>query len=392
MEWALSDHALSSYTLPSVAIYDTLGPDSVHYVMEHSEMVAAFFEKIRLESVLAAIGKGLPHLKYAICFDVVTAEDKAKFVKAGVELLNLYELTDMGVENVFPHDPPTASDVAVLMYTSGTTGNPKGVQITHSNVMSDVVSLQRRLHVSNRDVHFSFLPLAHIFERVIQALCVSQGCSIGFYQGKLPELMLDIQTLRPTFFVAVPRILSRIYDKINQGVKAGGPEKEIAFKDAYNMRLAALERGEDTPMLNKKVFDRMGMALGGRVKWIITCSAPLGTAIHEFLRVCVCPVIMVGNGLTETTAGATITHYNGMKLGHVGSAKASNEVKVVSIPEINYLTTDECPRGEVCVRGTNVFGSYLKNPKKTKEEIAQMAPYRSTIARNPFSSCPRASI
>ncbi|KNC83117.1 hypothetical protein SARC_04615 [Sphaeroforma arctica JP610] len=314
MEWTLSDHALSSYTLPSVAIYDTLGPDSVHYVMEHSEMVVAFFEKIRLESVLAAIGKG-------------------------VELFNLYELADMGVENVFPHDPPTASDVAVLMYTSGTTGNPKGVQITHGNVMSNVVSLQRRLHVGNQDVHFSFLPLAHIFERVVQAVCVSQGCSIGFYQGKLPELMLDIQTLRPTFFIAVPRILSRIYDKINQGVKAEDPEKVAAFKDAYNMRLAALERGEDTLMLNE-VFDRMGMALGGRVKWILTGSAPLDTAIHEFLR---------------TTAGATIAHHNDMKLGHVGSPMVSNEVKLVSIPEMNYMTTDECPRGE--------------NPEKTKEDI-----------------------
>ncbi|KNC74339.1 hypothetical protein SARC_13109, partial [Sphaeroforma arctica JP610] len=369
MEWTLTDHALSSYTLPSVAIYDTLGPDSVHYVMEHSEMVAAFFEKIRLESVLTAIGKGLPDLKYAICFDVVTSEDKARFTKAGVELLDLCELKDMGVANVFPHDPPTASDVAVLMYTSGTTGNPKGVQITHNNLMADVVSLQQRLHVSNQDVHFSFLPLAHIFERVIQALCVSRGCSIGFYQGKLPELMLDIQTLKPTFFIAVPRILSRIYDKINQGVKAGGPEKEAAFKGAYDMRLAALERGEDTPMLNEKVFDRTGLALGGRVKWILTGSAPLGTAIHEFLRVCVCPVIMVGYGLTETTAGATLTHYNDMKLGHVGSPMASNEVKLVSIPEMNYLTTDECPRGEVCVKGTNVFGSYLKNPEKTKEDI-----------------------
>ncbi|KNC83118.1 hypothetical protein SARC_04616 [Sphaeroforma arctica JP610] len=221
MEWTLTDHALSSYTLPSVAIYDTLDPDSVQYVMEHSEMIAAFFEKIRLESVLTAIGKGLPDLKYAICFDVVTSEDKARITKAGVELLNLCELKDMGVANVSPHDPPTASDVAVLMYTSGTTGNPKGVQITHNNLMADVVSLQKRLHVSNQDVHFSFLPLAHIFERVIQALCVSRGCSIGFYQGKLPELMLDIQTLKPTFFIAVPRILSRIYDKINQGVKAG---------------------------------------------------------------------------------------------------------------------------------------------------------------------------
>ncbi|KNC86148.1 hypothetical protein SARC_01717 [Sphaeroforma arctica JP610] len=115
MEWTLSDHALSSYTLPSVAIYDTLGPDSVHYVIEHSEMIAVFFKKTRLESVLTAIGKGLPDLNYAIYFDVVTSDDKARFTKAGVELLNLNKLADMGVDNVFPHDPPTASDVAVLV-------------------------------------------------------------------------------------------------------------------------------------------------------------------------------------------------------------------------------------------------------------------------------------
>ncbi|KNC75499.1 hypothetical protein SARC_11979 [Sphaeroforma arctica JP610] len=204
-------------------------------------MVAASCEKIRLESVLTAIGKLFPNVKFTICFDVVTSKDKAKFTKAGVELLTLHELVDMGVDNVFPHDPPTASDVAVLMYTSGTTGNPKGVQVTHSNVMANLISLQKRLNVRNQDVHFSFLPLAHILEWVVQALYISQGCSIVFYQGILPELMLDIQTLKPTFFIAVPRILSRAYDKINQGVKAGGPEKEAALKGAYDMRLAALE-------------------------------------------------------------------------------------------------------------------------------------------------------
>ncbi|KNC79405.1 hypothetical protein SARC_08205 [Sphaeroforma arctica JP610] len=198
--------------------------------MEHSEMVAAFFEKIRLESVLEAIAKGLPNLKYAICFDEITSEDKAKFSDAGVTLFFLKELLDLGAKNT--------------------------------------------------------------------------------------------------------------------EVKAGGPEKEAAFEGAYNMRLAALMRGEDTPVLNEKVFDRMSMALGGRVKWILTGSAPLGVAIHEFLRVCVCPVILIGYGLTETTAGAAAAHYNDMKLGHVGAPLESNEIKLTkeAIDEEGWFHTGDVGR------------------------------------------------
>eukprot|EP01134_Creolimax_fragrantissima_P006999 CFRG6999T1 len=368
-EWVFTEQACNAYSFPTVAIYDTLGAESVHYVMNHSEMVVVLFEEKQIDIVLSSAQKGLPDLKIAICFDNVTDENRKAYKSAGVDLYTLDEVVAKGRASIKPHTPPAADDLAILMYTSGTTGSPKGVMISHSNAMSELSALANTMPLVQDDIHFSFLPLAHIFERLVQAYCVTFASSIGFYRGLIPQLMLDVQALQPTFFVAVPRVLTRIYDKITQGVKAAGGVKEMLFNAAFSARHAALLNGQDTPFYNALVFNKLKLALGGRVRFMITGSAPLDTTVHDFLRVCVCPVIMVGYGLTETTAGLSLTHPHDLKLGHCGPPLDSCEVKLVDIPEMSYLTTDKEPRGEVCVRGHSVFKGYFKNPEKTKEDI-----------------------
>ncbi|KNC83602.1 hypothetical protein SARC_04160 [Sphaeroforma arctica JP610] len=368
-EWLLAEQGANCYSIPTVAIYDTLGADSVHYVMEHSEMVGAFFESKQLSVVLGAIKKGLPNFKVAISFDEVTEEDKEDYKDVGVDLYPITELYALGKDNIVPHQPPGPDDLHILMYTSGTTGAPKGVMITHRSIVSLLVGLANVMALTSNDVHFSFLPLAHIFERLTQTYCVRWACSVGFFRGVIPELMADVQALRPTYFVAVPRVLTRIYDKIIQGVKAAGGVKEILFNKAFAARDAALKNGEDTPIYNALIFNKLKMALGGRVRFILTGSAPLDPTVHNFLRVCVCPVILQGYGLTETCAGAAISLTTDVELGHVGPPLNVFETKLVSIPDMNYLTTDEQPRGEVCIRGAGIFQGYFKMPEKTKEDI-----------------------
>eukprot|EP01134_Creolimax_fragrantissima_P003392 CFRG3392T1 len=371
-EWTITETACNAHSCPTVAVYDTLGPDSVNYVITHSEMVAVFFSKDEMKTMLEICERDseLCNLHLAICYDDnVTDADKHRFSQRNIKLVTFVDLVLLGEVYPAQHSPPTESDRAVIMYTSGTTGSPKGVQITHGNIMASLKSIELSMTITPEDVHISYLPLAHVFERVVQAYCTKYGASFGFYSGNIPDLIYDIQMLKPTFFIAVPRILNRIYDKINEGIKAASMIKQTAFSFAFNARLYALRNGQDTPICNRLVFKKFKGILGGKVRFILSGSAPLDFHIHEFLRVCLCPCIMVGYGLTETTAGLTCTHPSSVSLGHAGGPLPVCEVKLASVSEMNYMTTDVPPRGEVYVRGHNIFLGYLKDPVRSKMDI-----------------------
>eukprot|EP01137_Pigoraptor_chileana_P005356 Opistho-2@48326 len=331
-EWVITEQACNAYNLVTVALYDTLGASAVRYILNHAEIPLAVISLDKLKALLDACrdGDGVPSLKYIVTFEKPDDESRAAVVSLGKTILSFEEAEKMGTEHPAPHDPPKPDDLAIIMYTSGTTGDPKGVMLTHSNFMSTVNAvLYHGVALQSDDVHFSFLPLAHSFERSVQATVYRVGGSVGFYQGSIPKMVEDIGALRPTIFCGVPRVFNRFYDKVLNTVNAAGGVKASLFHHAYAARLAALKSGQDTPFWNRTVFDKLKLLLGGRVRYMLTGSAPIDSKVLEFLRVCFCPVVMQGYGLTETCAASAVTMYNDVSLGRVGPPLACNEYKLV---------------------------------------------------------------
>ncbi|KJE90154.1 fatty acyl-CoA synthetase [Capsaspora owczarzaki ATCC 30864] len=372
-EWVLVEQACNAYSLPTVALYDTLGAGAVRFIMNHAELPIVFCSADKAGAVLDAlkIDGGVPSLKYIVTFEGADEATVNRAKEHNVTVHTFKEILELGKANPAPHRPPQQDDLAVIMYTSGTTGDPKGVMLTHKNFISTINAvLFHGVALNTDDVHFSFLPLAHSFERAVQGTILRVGASIGFFQGAIPKLAEDIQELKPTLFCGVPRVFNRFYDRVVNTVTAAGGVKLTLFTKAFAARRHALKHGQDTPFWNKLVFDKMKLILGGRVRYMITGSAPIDSKVLEFLRVCFCPVVFQGYGLTETCAASAITNYNDTLLGRVGPPLAVNEYKLTDVPDMNYFVTDKPnPRGELWIRGNNVFKGYFKDPKKTAEDL-----------------------
>lgn len=226
--------------------------------------------------------------------------------------------------------------------------------------------------LSPDDVHISYLPLAHIFERVVFTALTAVGASIGYYQGDTLKLMSDITALRPTVFCSVPRLLNKIYDKVMAGLQEKNIIERTLFNIAYQSKLEILhERGEYTHWLwDLLIFSKMRSLLGGRVKAMLSGAAPISPTVIDFLRVCFSCEVYEGYGATETCAASTITAQGDWSSGNIGIPVPCNEIKLVDIPEMGYKSSDKpYPRGEICIRGPNCFIGYYKDDDKTSEVI-----------------------
>jgi long-chain acyl-CoA synthetase len=195
---------------------------------------------------------------------------------------------------------------------------------------------------------------------------------IGFYQGNIMKLMDDIAELRPTIFVTVPRLLVRLHDRIVARVNMGSTIKKLLFNFAFNEKTSNLATsGEFSHWLwDRLVFSQLRQLLGGRVRAIISGSAPMSPEVMDFIRICFSCEVYEGYGQTETSAGAAITAWGDWTSGQVGVPAPCNEMKLVDIPEMGYTSADRPnPRGEICIRGPNCFTGYYKAPELTRETL-----------------------
>uniref|UniRef100_A0A8C4HFJ2 Arachidonate--CoA ligase n=1 Tax=Dicentrarchus labrax TaxID=13489 RepID=A0A8C4HFJ2_DICLA len=251
-------------------------------------------------------------------------------------------------------------------------GKPKGAMITHGNIASNTSSvikiLEVCLHFHLLDVSISYLPLAHMFERMIQVVSMfCHGARVGFYQGDISLLMDDIKTLKPTFFPVVPRLLNRIYDKILGSVTS--PLRRALLHYAVRRKQAELSSGvvRNNSLWDKLVFNRIQASLGGNLRFALTASAPISPTVLSFLRATLGCLIFEGYGQTECTAGCTFSMPGDWSAGHVGAPLPCAMVKLVDIPDMNYYAKNG--DGEICIRGPSVFRGYLRDPEKTSEAL-----------------------
>ncbi|CAI0551286.1 unnamed protein product [Linum tenue] len=353
-EWLIVDHACAAYSYISVPLYDTLGPDAVKFVVNHADVQAIFCTPETLNTVVGGVDENLPLLP-----------------SSGVKLISYLKLIGEGRSSLQPFIPPKPEDVATICYTSGTTGTPKGVVLTHGNLIASVAGSSLSIKFNCSDIYISYLPLAHIYERTNQISAVYYGVAVGFYQGDSLKLMDDLAALRPTIFCSVPRLYNRIYDGITAAVKTSGALKEKLFNAAFNSKKQAIMSGRTpSPMWDRLVFNKIKAKLGGRVRLMGSGASPLSPDVMDFLRVCFGCQVLEGYGMTETSCIISIMDEGDNLSGHVGSPNPACEVKLVDVPEMNYTSEDQpFPRGEICVRGPTIFQGYYKDQTQTGEVI-----------------------
>ncbi|XP_071716268.1 long chain acyl-CoA synthetase 6, peroxisomal-like [Rutidosis leptorrhynchoides] len=369
-EWMIVDHACSAYSYISVPLYDTLGPDAVKFIVNHSSAQAIFCVPETLHIILSFLSE-IPSVRLIVVVGGVDVLMPSLPSATGVEVMSFSKLITLGSNNHHPFRPPKPDDVATICYTSGTTGTPKGAVLSHGNLIANVAGGSIGIKFYPSDVYISYLPLAHIYERSNQVILVYYGGSVGFYQGDNMKLLDDVAALRPTVFCSVPRLYNRIHDGIINAVKSSGGLRERIFNAAYNAKRQALLNGKKaSPMWERLVFNKIKDKLGGRVRFMVSGASPLSADVMDFLKVCFgCPV-MEGYGMTESSCVITCMQEDDILSGHVGPPNPACEVKLVDVPEMNYTSEDQpYPRGEICVRGPIVFQGYYKDEVQTREVI-----------------------
>lgn len=366
-EWVLSSLGMWSRCCVCVPLYDTLGEDAVAFQLNDADIEVVIVEAkklILLEAVLEKAEKLRTVVQIEPTVDEATKE---RFLAMGKALISLDDLQNRAQS--LSKAQVNSTDLAFIMYTSGTTGNPKGVMMTHGNVMAGVASGLSVCRPTAEDRYLSYLPLAHIFETLMQGAMYGAGAAVGFYQGDAKKILEDVQTLRPTIFAGVPRIYQRIYDKATQGIEGKNRIVKGMVHAAMRREKRLAENKHRHSRFATTICRKIREALGGRVRFMISGAAPLPAYIQEFLQVTMqCPVIQ-GYGMTENCACATMQFAGDICPGRVGGPAPPAEIKLVDVPDMDYLTTNNPPRGEVCTRGPSVFKGYWKNETATREAL-----------------------
>ena len=356
-EWNICDIGILQTGAQNVPVYPTISKEDYEYILNHSEATYCFVSDETILEKLNQI-KGNTKLKEVFTFDDIAGEKNWK------EVLNLGKDESNQNEVEERKNAVTTDSLATLIYTSGTTGRPKGVMLSHKNIVSNVLSSEKRVPLEyGQGRALSFLPVCHIFERML--LYLYQYCGISIYFAEaIDKLSENAQEIKPNVMTAVPRLYEKIYDKIYaKGAELTGIKKQLFFW-AIELGLQYEPYGANGWWYEKKlsiarklIFSKWQAALGGELKIMVSGSAALQPRLTRIFTAAGMPV-MEGYGLTETSPVISVNDMRngGFKIGTVGKLIDGVEVKIAET-------------GEILVKGPNVMLGYYKDPEKTAEVI-----------------------
>jgi len=366
-EWAISDLAILSLGAINVPIYPSLIPKQIEYILNDSEAKVIITSIPDQTSKIIEIIKNLPVLKYIIYMESPAAtNEKMLSFKQISEKGSAYgnehpDYYDQAAQAVKPDDP------AGIVYTSGTTGNPKGAILTHHNILSNVKGGIASLNIGPDDTFLSFLPLCHVFERMGGHFCpISVGATIA-YAESIDTVAQNLGEVKPTIMTSVPRLFEKMYTRVLENARAGGAVKQKIFNWAIQTGekyVKAQGQGKVGGTLkvkynlaHKLVFSKLHERVGGRLRFFVSGGAPLPKEIGEFFHYAGIK-ILEGYGLTESSPVIAVNLEDKFKFGTVGPAleKGGVEVKIAE-------------DGEILTRGPHVMKGYYKKPAETKEAI-----------------------
>ncbi|CAG5113191.1 Oidioi.mRNA.OKI2018_I69.chr2.g7319.t2.cds [Oikopleura dioica] len=351
--------------LCNVSLYDTLGEEAVKFILEQTEAPICFIQD---QKKLDLILKVKPeHLKTIVMLREYKTDN------TDVNIVSFSDFVGTGDSDDSKNVLPTSSDMATINYTSGTTGNPKGVVLTHKNictVANGITIFSVPEPWNTNDVWYSYLPMAHIFERAVHCVLMSVGGQWWFSSGDIKKLLDELAVVRPTIFGSVPRVMNRLYDKI-QATMAESKLKGWLLGAATASKRGRLDKGQVTKdtLWDKLVLKKVQNLLGGRIHTWVSGAAPLNPKVRGFIREIFSCYVIEAYGQTENVGCGTGTSFVNYQKedGCVGPPQPWNEIKLADVPDMEYFGKDG--KGEICFRGDNVMQGYYNDPEKTAETI-----------------------
>ena len=358
-EWHIMDIGVLQTGAQTVPIYPTIGEEDYEYILNHSGSILCFVSDIEVYNKVKNIQANVPALKEVYSFNEIEGcENWTSLLTLGADTSN-QDVVEDRKNNV------TTQDLATIIYTSGTTGKPKGVMLSHQNIVSNVLNSARRIPFEpGKNTALSFLPICHIFERMILYLYQYYGVSVYFGES-IEKISDNIKEVRPNVITAVPRLLEKVYDKIYaKGAELTGIKKALFFW-AINLGLRYEPYGANgfwyelqLKIARKLIFSKWKEGLGGNLDLMASGSAALQPRLTRVFAAAEIPV-MEGYGLTETSPVISVNDMRnkGFKIGTVGKLIDGVEVKIAE-------------DGEILCKGPNVMIGYYKDEEKTKEALA----------------------
>lgn len=352
-EWLMVDLAVQQAGAVLAPIYPTITVNELEFILQEAEVKIIFINDETFYEKIKSIKNNLPHLKEIFSFE------KIEGVKHWTEILNTNEALLAKVKSI--SEGITTNDLATIIYTSGTTGKPKGVMLSHKNIVSNVLASKPCLPVDKNMRALSFLPMNHIFERMISYLYLYSGTSV-YYAESLDTIGDNLKEVRPKIFTTVPRLLEKVYDKIMaKGYELTGIKRKLFFwahdlatKFEINKNRGLLYNIQ-LSIANKIIFKKWREALGNNIKAIVSGGAACQVRLIRIFTAAQIP-IMEGYGLTETSPVISVNRWEekDRMFGTVGPLIEGVEVKIAS-------------DGEILCKGPNVMLGYYKHPELTDE-------------------------
>ena len=383
-EWVVADLGCQMDTITTATLYATLGPNAFKFICEQTQIKTVLVSP-DLVKMLCEFKKKftLNNLTNAILFDLTTNCDSEKVLqeleKAGFTAYSftkdfLKENNNIKETDLKISQPDT---IMTVCYTSGTTGNPKGVMLSQRNLIAvlETVIDGGSIPVDEYAAHISFLPLAHIFERMVISGFMGIGAKVGFISGSVrTTLMEDIKYFGPTLLFTVPKVLLTIRNKVIEGFdKLSGWKKKLAYT-AYHTKLDNYKKyGVVTHAIyDMLVFKKIREMFGNRIKVVLCASAPLRKELADDFKVFLSVPVVEGLGMTELSGSPFCTNYNDYTNFTAGGVNWGARMLLKSVPDLGYTINDviegiNCPAGEMCLKGPVVFHGYYKNDEENKK-------------------------
>ncbi|CDY25270.1 BnaA02g21860D [Brassica napus] len=373
-EWIISMEACNAHGLYCIPLYDTLGAGAVEFIISHAEVAIAFVEEKKIPELFKTCPNSTKYMKTVVSFGGVKPEQKEEAEKLGLVIHAWDEFLKVKVNNMSFRlkRKVTYARLCIL-------AEPLGVLISNESIVTITTGVMHFLQSVNeslteKDVYISYLPLAHVFDLAIEECIIQVGGSIGFWRGDVKLLIEDLGELKPSIFCAVPRVLDRVYTGLQQKLSVGGFFKKKVFNVAFSYKFGNMKKGQShvaaAPFCDKLVFNKVKQGLGGNVRIILSGAAPLASHIESFLRVVACCHVLQGYGLTESCAGTFVTFPDDLDmLGTVGPPVPNVDIRLESVPDMEYDALGSTPRGEICIRGKTLFSGYHKREDLTKEVL-----------------------